>query len=681
MKSRFLKRLVLGLMSSLGLANFVLAEEAKLSKTEELEEVVVREKRVFKKKTEISIKFETFPAQVNVITSEELKNQIITRHEEVFRKIPGVYVENYGQGDIGSAITMRGLGGGGGGKRYVTTYIDDVPQNYPIYFGDQIITWLIPEMVERIEVVKGPFSSFCGDNSIGGCFNLITKDLESNKVLVSAGSHETYRGVPIFGYYKNNFHSFLLAEYYNTHGYRDNSDYDRYNFFGKIVFPLREHKVSLRFNYYNADWEAPGYLSLSELKKGVVKRRETLTPDAGGDSELWSLVLRYTPKKEEGLYFTGYYNNIELNRYVAFPLYKTSSVSYHARVFNTKNFGFRTYYNLLLGNNFSLIPGLEFKYDVGDYMRYPTIRRRKSGNFTQYWDTIYKQYSFWAQVQFKPLEKLKLIGGIRYDRFDYDIKNKVVLVNSGEGDTSILSPKIGLAFLPIQNFEFFANWSKGARAPYMNEVSPHSPSQRKNFNLDPAEVSSWDIGFTTSIFNKLQLTLDYFDTELKREVAIINNEPVNIGHTVRKGIEIETKFLILPKVILWGSYSLVSAKVKNPQVKGQDRVIDVPKNLLKLGLEYTNNFNPKRSLSIDLYYYYISGKYYYPGTSSNPLQGPVYDRYALNLVYRLKKISTFLLVNYVPRKYSSQITWLNGNEIQVNPEPHWNLHLGIKFEF
>ncbi|MCS7180767.1 MAG: Plug domain-containing protein, partial [bacterium] len=111
----------------------VFAEQKKTEDTK-FEEIIVQEKRIIKEKTAISTTLEVLPAIVNVVTGEDLSKQIIHRHEEIFRKTPGLYVENYGQGDIGSALTMRGLGGGGGGgKRYVTTYIDGVPQNYPVY--------------------------------------------------------------------------------------------------------------------------------------------------------------------------------------------------------------------------------------------------------------------------------------------------------------------------------------------------------------------------------------------------------------------------------------------------------------------------------------------------------------------------------------------------------------------
>ncbi|WP_161936159.1 TonB-dependent receptor [Thermodesulfovibrio aggregans] len=642
----------------------------------------MEEKRIIKEKSSLSLSAESLPANVNVLTKEDISNLVTPRHEEIFRKIPGLYVENYGQGDIGSALTMRGLGGGGGGKKYVATYIDGVPQNYPIYFGDHILSWLIPEMIEKIEIIKGPFSSLCGDNAIGGCINIITKESDLSSITGSAGSYGSFRFIPIFSYDKFKTIPFILGEYYRTDGFRDNSDYERYNFFGKLSFPLSEDKISFRVNYYDADWNAPGFLSKTELERGIVSRKTTLTPDDGGNSRIFSIVVSYSPQKsEKGLYINAYYTNIKLNRYVAHRVYSYSPVNQEARIFNTKTSGFKAYYNLIINENISLTPGFELRYDDGYYQRYPTTKRNKSGKYTQYWDAEYLQNALFIQGQVKPLDFLKIIGGLRFDRFDYDVTNHVVSDNSGEGHTSIFSPKIGLVISPTKNFDIFANWSMGARAPYINEVSPAKSSQKKNFDLEPAKVSSWDIGFNTFIFDKIQFSFDYYQTDLKREVAIINNEPVNIGNSERNGIELETKIFLLPELSLYGSYSWVDAKVKNPQNPGQDKVIDVPKDIFKIGIEFSKEFNRNEKLYGDLNYYYISGKYYYIGKNPSAVKGPVFDKYTLNLNYKVKKLNYFLSTVYTPRKYSSEITWLNENEIMINPQPQWDFTIGLKYEF
>ncbi|MCX7771355.1 MAG: TonB-dependent receptor [Proteobacteria bacterium] len=659
----------------------VFAEQKKTEDTK-FEEIIVQEKRIIKEKTAISTTLEVLPATVNVVTGEDLSKQIVHRHEEIFRKTPGLYVENYGQGDIGSALTMRGLGGGGGGKRYVTTYIDGVPQNYPVYFGDHILSWLIPEMIERIEIVKGPFSVLCGDNAVGGCINISTKDFASSSIMLSGGTYGSLRFIPVFGYDKFNLIPFIVGEYYRADGYRDNSDYDRYNFFSKLSLPVGDYNLSFRFNYYNADWNAPGYISKTELEKGIVDRKSTLTPNDGGESRLFSFVINYLPKKKEGgIYLTAFYSDVELDRYVAFPVYKTSPVNQQARIFSTKTSGLKVYYNFSLDEKINLMPGFELRYDDGYYQRYPTINRVKSGNYTQYWDATYKQYALFFQGQVKPFESIKITGGLRFDRFNYDITNYTAPSNSGDGHSSVLSPKLGIVISPLKNFEIFANWSKGARAPYMNEVSPASASQKKNFDLEPAKVSSWDLGFTTLLFDRIQFLFDYYETDLKREIAIINNEPVNIGNSKRDGIEVETKIFIIPELNIYASYSWVDAKVKNPQNPGQDRVIDVPKSIVKLGVEYSKEFNKNERFSGDLSYYYISGKYYYVGTNPSPVKGPVFDRYNLNLNYKTGKMNYFITTVYTPRKNSSEITWLNGGEIMINPQPQWDLTAGIKYEF
>jgi outer membrane receptor protein involved in Fe transport len=56
----------------------------------------------------------------------------------------------------------------------------------------------VPETVQSIEVVRGPFNIECGDSNLGGCVNITTKTSEPfARVGISGGNYlrppnETY---------------------------------------------------------------------------------------------------------------------------------------------------------------------------------------------------------------------------------------------------------------------------------------------------------------------------------------------------------------------------------------------------------------------------------------------------------------------------------------------------------
>ncbi|MGE1167153.1 TonB-dependent receptor plug domain-containing protein, partial [Peribacillus simplex] len=47
--------------------------------------------------------------------------------------------------------------------------------NYRRDLGRQDINWISPNMIERIEIVRGPMSSLYGSDAMGGVINIITR--------------------------------------------------------------------------------------------------------------------------------------------------------------------------------------------------------------------------------------------------------------------------------------------------------------------------------------------------------------------------------------------------------------------------------------------------------------------------------------------------------------------------
>jgi len=647
-----------------------------------MDEMVVKGSAITEDKAKVSFKAETLAADVQVISKDDVARMNIDTPVDLFRKTPGMRLEDYKQGDIGSAITMRGWSGGGAAGRYVAVYVDGVPQNYITNSGDNLLAWLTPEMIERIEVIKGPFSALYGNVAIGGAINIITKSTDDTpSISASGGSYGGVRVSPTLGKTTWPLSPFITGEYFRKDGYRDNSQSQRGNLFTKISAPLFGQTLSLRFNYYESDWNAPGYLTVDDVRSGVVNRRSTLTPDDGGNGRRYSLVATYTPSKsDKGLSITAYFEDVDLNRYVAFPVTTTSAVNQQLRAFATTSAGGRLLYNYAWKDILAFTAGAEIGYENGSYRRFPTSKRYVTGNATQDWDMDVLKAGEFLQTQVKVTDYLKIVGGLRYDTFNYGITNRTATGNSGDANMGLFSPKIGLVLTPLKDFNIFANKGTGFRAPLVTELSPSSSSQKSNLFLDPAKVDTWDVGFNALLFEKFYLAFDYYWTRLKREIATVNNEPVNMGNSKRNGYEIEAKYYLTPSLTLFGSYSRVEAKLENPATPGQDKVIDVPEEIITGGIEFTSDIGNAGKVAADLYYYYSGGKYYY-GTDTTPLKSPAYDNYNLRLSYTLKPFTWFAGATFAPRDASSSTSWLNGSKIMITPEAKWDVNSGIKYEF
>jgi iron complex outermembrane receptor protein len=143
---------------------------------EKLGEVVVTATRGEKEITEV-------PASVDVVTKEEIKKRNILTVDQSLNAVPGVF-NRRGKGlmDTQAAITLRGIPN----QNRTLILRDGIPLNNA-YTGDVLWGGLAPEDIERIEVVKGPFSSLYGGNAMGGVVNIITKMPEKREFTVKAG--------------------------------------------------------------------------------------------------------------------------------------------------------------------------------------------------------------------------------------------------------------------------------------------------------------------------------------------------------------------------------------------------------------------------------------------------------------------------------------------------------------
>jgi outer membrane cobalamin receptor len=286
------------------------------AKTTYIPEVVVYADKLVEEKSSISLRGEALPSQVQVLTREELENMPFLHSLDILRKVPGMYMRHYGEGDIADGIGMRGYAGGHGSQ--IGIFVDGVPVNVPHHshtHGWADLGWLIPEMIERVEVIKGPFSALYGNFALGGVVNIITKKSDtSSSVSGEFGTHGSSRGVLKYSNPDLKPSVFLVYEAHTKDGYRDRAEYQRYNLFNKITFPLWAGNMSVRAHYVKREWDFPGYIYLDEVQSGQRRRTDAPSRSDGGDSEYMNLVFNYSPEQgEEGLHATMYASNENLN--------------------------------------------------------------------------------------------------------------------------------------------------------------------------------------------------------------------------------------------------------------------------------------------------------------------------------------------------------------------------------
>lgn len=171
-KKYFITLVFSWLMTILVFSKSVFSQEKKeVKKVKKLPEIVVTATRTEKE-------VEAAPASVNVITKKEIEIKNPKTIDEALNDIPGVMIKR-GKGlmDTLSRITLRGVPK----QQRTLIMMDDIILNDP-YTGIVTFGGYFPEDLEKIEVVKGPFSSLYGGYAMGGVVNFITKMPEKREV-------------------------------------------------------------------------------------------------------------------------------------------------------------------------------------------------------------------------------------------------------------------------------------------------------------------------------------------------------------------------------------------------------------------------------------------------------------------------------------------------------------------
>ncbi len=116
------------------------------------------------------------PASISVITREELVKRPYVTLIDAVRELEGVDVGETSDKTGQKTISMRGMG-----PDYTLILIDGRRQNnhgdiYPNNFGGNQFNHIPPlDMIERIEVIRGPASTLYGADALGGVINVITR--------------------------------------------------------------------------------------------------------------------------------------------------------------------------------------------------------------------------------------------------------------------------------------------------------------------------------------------------------------------------------------------------------------------------------------------------------------------------------------------------------------------------
>jgi iron complex outermembrane receptor protein len=176
------------------------------------------------------------PANVKVITRDEIANSTSNNIPDVLSQIGGLNVRSLNPGQLNLDATVD-MGGYGATANSTTLILIDGQRINPI--DSSSVSWgSIPlDSIERIEVLQGGASVQYGNGAVGGVINIITNGNTSrlNQATVSYGSYNTLVNNAILrDTYQDTTYQ-LTANTSNTNGWRQNSAANAYAFDAKVI--------------------------------------------------------------------------------------------------------------------------------------------------------------------------------------------------------------------------------------------------------------------------------------------------------------------------------------------------------------------------------------------------------------------------------------------------------------
>lgn len=200
------------------------------------------------------------PANVKVITREDIANSTSNNIPDVLSQIGGLNVRSTNGGQLNLDATVD-MGGFGATANSNTLILVDGQRINPI--DSQGVAWgSIPiDSIERIEIIQGGASVQYGNGAVGGVINIITNGGKSNLNQASAtvGSYGTYIGNAILRNKVENTTLQLTANNSNSQGWRANSAANAYALDAKIIQGLGgTDNVYADLYYSYTDQQTPG---------------------------------------------------------------------------------------------------------------------------------------------------------------------------------------------------------------------------------------------------------------------------------------------------------------------------------------------------------------------------------------------------------------------------------------
>jgi outer membrane receptor protein involved in Fe transport len=412
-------------------------------------------------------------ASEGAVTGVDLSTRPILRPGDLLEVVPGLIAAQHSGSGKANQYFLRGINLDHGTD--FTSIVDDVPWNFRTHGHGQgylDVNGLIPEVVERIDYRKGPYRADIGDFALAGAAIITTVDgfdhpwiqAEAGSFgwgrMVAGGTTDVAGGkLTLVGQWKIYDGPWELAEHLR-----------HWSGWGKYTHETPIGAFDATLSGYTATWRPTEQIPeravgniFSEPGAPTIdckNRYCAIDPTATGITTRWIATARLTGDDWHTSVYGQYYNwHMSSNPtfYLDNPIDGDQILQHDRRWI----FGGKGEKNFEFSDQFQVKVGLEGRYDdITSVGVWNTVANRIIGEISDQSATE-GSVAPYAEANWEPLERLRLLGGLRADFYSVDVKGLDPVSLSGNVADNVLSPKVGAAYGITNYLEVYGNWGKG----------------------------------------------------------------------------------------------------------------------------------------------------------------------------------------------------------------------------
>jgi iron complex outermembrane receptor protein len=584
-KITFIGSLLALMLSTQALAADILDVGSTAVQNEEMsKEVVVTATKSEKNKLDV-------PASITVITAEDIQKTKAKSIYDIVNKIPGIFANSRNYSDD-VRIVIRGVGNRAlsYGIRGILVLLDGVPvSDIDVHKSDLVDV----NSVERVEVIRGPYSTIYGSQAMGGVINIITKkgkllDKDEKKIRIGYGSYNAQQYIfSDMGKLNNNSSYYIFGGRQSSDGYRDQNKWGDSRFFTKEDFGIDDtSNMTVMYSYSYSLLQLPGELTLAQFNANPQQANAT------------NIAKNYQRNQIKSRFSTAYTKDFSDDNNLMVNLFYQDLILDHP-IFQyidnyTNGVGADVKWSVgtnLFGVKNTWVTGLNAetnKADLRNWVNSSTQSGTMKGALVTYNKLDTSKFGIFLQDEIQLSAPMILILGARTDNIGY--VNTIASTGAATSyNANKISPKVALNYRLSDTSSVFANYSTGFNAPtYSEAAAPNPPGSI----LLPEEATSYEIGFNGMIGN-LNTSLSLYNMDSINEIMTI--PPAipggittygNIGQTNHKGVEVSLSYPIADMWSVGANYTIGSNTFVNYQTFNGKTLVGVPDNMLNGELKY-----------------------------------------------------------------------------------------------